>query len=114
MPPFMLKLVRALTTSAVGSPRRGEVEMQKARKMDTDEIRFSLNADQMEDGRLYLTSNEMKGFTSIIDDEHGIGEMLPALEAYAKLHFGFDLRNLRLADASANSFSFAADKRVYA
>ena len=88
--------------------------MRKARKMDSDEIRFSLNADQMDDGRLYLTSIEMKGFTSIIDDEHGIGEMLPALQAFATAHFGFDLRDLRLIDAAANSFSFAADKRVYA
>jgi hypothetical protein len=82
--------------------------MRRVRKMNSDEIRFTLNADQMEDGRLFLTSSEMEGFASIIDEDHGIEEMMPALQAFASLHFDKELRGLHMIDARPNVYSFVA------
>jgi hypothetical protein len=86
--------------------------MRKARKM-TDEIRFELNSDQREDGRILLFNEEM-AFTAMIDNEHGIECLLPMLREFAAAFFGKPLRDLRIADARPNGFSIAARVLEYA
>jgi hypothetical protein len=87
--------------------------MAKARKMETDEVRFDLSSDQRDDGRILLFNEEML-FTAMIDNEHGIECLLPTLREVAAAFFGKPLRDLQITDARPNGFSFAARVLEYA
>ena len=87
--------------------------MPKVKKMESEEITFTLDADRREDDRIMLFNEEMS-FTAMIDNEHGIEGLLPSLCAFAAAFFGKPLRDLRITDARPNGFSFAAKVLEYA
>ena len=111
MLPFRLKWVRPLTKSAVSSPSRGEEKMAKARKMEKGrEYPIYLMAHPMTDGRIYLNSEELKGFRYVIEQGQPMDTVIPALQAFASLFFRTRIDHVRpvqSARAAAEDHSVA-------